>query len=393
MMEYLFKGAKFLDTNSGELNAADIAVSEGRFVDPSTLKSPAIIDVGGTVAMFGLWDCHSHPGSLMYDPKNEGYFENPARRTIRAGENLMDALRYGVTGTRTVSEANEIDLEWGRAFRDGIFHGPIVKSGGPGLRVTGGHGTTYPKRALELEWEWAADGPDEMRKATRRLIEMGVDWIKLMLTGGLYSEHETVEDSQFTFEEIDAVLEIAKNKSIPVAAHCGGARIAEYFANKGGGSIEHGYALDERAAAAMAKNGTWFVPTIGVTHDFEMMERDGWPDHAKNRAQEAAKRHAESLKACIEAGVRIATGADLNPIGPRLHAEIRMLERAGMDRLSVLHAASVGGRELNGLGSESRPTHGASADLIFLSGNPIDHKEVLESPRLVLTNKKLVVTS
>jgi imidazolonepropionase-like amidohydrolase len=117
------------------------------------------------------------------------------------------------------------------------------------------------------------------------------------------------------------------------------------------------------------------------------------PSRSKNRAQEAAKRHAESLKACIEAGVRIATGADLNPIGPRLHAEIRMLERAGMDRLSVLHAASVGGRELNGLGSESRPTHGASADLIFLSGNPIDHKEVLESPRLVLTNKKLVVTS
>jgi imidazolonepropionase-like amidohydrolase len=211
-----------------------------------------------------------------------------------------------------------------------------------------------------------------------------------MLTGGLYSEHETVEDSQFTFEEIDAILEIAHNKSIPVAAHCGGARIAEYFANKGGKSIEHGYALDERAAAAMAKNGTWFVPTIGVTHDWEMMERDGWPEHARSRAQESAKRHADSLKACIEAGVKIATGADLNPIGPRLQAEIRMLERAGMDRLSVLHAASVGGRELNGLGAESRPTNGASADLIFLAGNPLLEKDSLESPQMVLTNKRLL---
>jgi imidazolonepropionase-like amidohydrolase len=390
-MEFLFKGAQFLDTKTGELQVEEIAVSDGHFVEKSTLKEPTIVDATGLTAMFGLWDCHSHPGSLMYDPQNEGYFENPARRTIRAGENMIDALRYGVTGTRTVSEANEIDLEWGRAFKDGIFHGPIVKSGGPGLRVTGGHGTTYPKVALQLEWEWAADGPDEMRKATRRLIEMGVDWIKLMLTGGLYSEHETVEDSQFTFEEIDAVLEIAHNKSIPVAAHCGGARIAEYFANKGGKSIEHGYALDERAAAAMAKNGTWFVPTIGVTHDFEMMERDGWPDHAKNRAQEASKRHAESLKACIEAGVRIATGADLNPIGPRLHAEIRMLERAGMDRLSVLRAASVGGRELNGLGAHSKISLGQSADLIFLEGNPLELKEGLDSPRMVLTNKKLAI--
>lgn len=388
-MEYLFKGAAFLDTRNGRLICEDIAVSAGRFVEKTVLKSPQIVDASGMTAMFGLWDCHSHPGSLMYDPKNEGYFENAAKRTIRAGETLMDALRYGVTGVRTVSEANEIDLEWREAFKEGQFPGPVIRAGGPGLRVTGGHGTTYPKRALELEWEWAADGPDEMRKATRRLIEMGVDWVKLMLTGGLYSEHETVEDSQFTLEEIDAVLEIAHNKSIPVAAHCGGARIAEYFAAKGGKSIEHGYVLDEKAAATMSKSGTWLVPTMAVTHDVEMMERDGWPEHAKSRAIEAARRHADSLKACIEAGVKIATGADLNPIGPRLQAEIKMLERAGMDRLSVLLAASVSGRELNGMGSESTPSLGASADLIFLSGNPLIESTSLERPLMVLTNKIL----
>lgn len=389
MMDYIFKGANFLDTKNGEFKNSDLAVSDGRFVEKALLKSPEIIDATNLTAMFGLWDCHSHPGSLMYDPQNEGYFENAAKRTIRAGETLLNSLNYGVTGVRTVSEANEIDLEWREAFKSGTYHGPVIRAGGPGLRVTGGHGTTYPKRGLQLEWEWAADGPDEMRKAARRLIEMGVDWIKLMLTGGLYSQHETVDDSQFTLEEIDAVLEIAHNKSIPVAAHCGGARVAEYFASKGGKSIEHGYVLDERAAAAMAENETWLVPTIAVTHDFEMMERDGWPEHAKLRAQEAASRHAESLMACIDAGVKIATGADLNPIGPRLQAEIRMLERAGMDRLSVLHAASVSGRELNGFGGDSEPTLGASADLIFLDGNPVTQPHSLEKPAMVLTNKKL----
>lgn len=68
-----------------------------------------------------------------------------------------------------------------------------------------------------------------MRKVARSLVEQGVDWIKLMITGGLYSEHETVEDSQFTDDELAAVMEIAKNRGIPVAAHCGGARIAERF--------------------------------------------------------------------------------------------------------------------------------------------------------------------
>jgi imidazolonepropionase-like amidohydrolase len=61
-----------------------------------------------------------------------------------------------------------------------------------------------------------------------------------------------------------------------------------------------------------------------------------------------------------------------------------------MDRLSVLHAASVGGRELTGFGATSKPTSGASADLIFLSGNPLVEKDSLESPRMVLTNKKLL---
>jgi len=81
-MEYLFKGGSFLDTTSGELFSGEIAVSDGRFAESSHLKAPAIIDASGLTVMFGLWDCHSHPGSLMYDPKNEGYFESPAKRTI-----------------------------------------------------------------------------------------------------------------------------------------------------------------------------------------------------------------------------------------------------------------------------------------------------------------------
>jgi imidazolonepropionase-like amidohydrolase len=185
-------------------------------------------------------------------------------------------------------------------------------------------------------------------------------------------------------------MEVANNRGVPVAAHCGGARLAERFAELGGKSIEHGYALDERSAFAMAKAGTWLVPTIGVTHDVEMMETDGWPRHAKERAVLASKTHADALKGCLEAGVRIATGADLNPIGPRLHAELRMMERAGMSRLQVLHAASVGGRELNGLGDQSSPIAGTAADLIFLDGNPLDDLGVLAKPKAVMTFGRFV---
>jgi imidazolonepropionase-like amidohydrolase len=134
----------------------------------------------------------------------------------------------------------------------------------------------------------------------------------------------------------------------------------------------------------MAKNGTWLVPTIGVTQDTLMMELDGWPEHAKIRAQQAAARHAESLRMCIAAGVRIATGADLNPIGPRLHNELRMLEEVGMSRMEVIHAATSGGRELNGFGSASSPEVGAVADLLILDENPLDDLAVFQNPTGVL---------
>ena len=105
----------------------------------------------------------------------------------------------------------------------------------------------------------------------------------------------------------------------------------------------------------MAAAGTWLVPTIGVTHDQKMMENDRWPEHARTRGHAAAKNHVAAMHACAEAGVGIATGADLNPIGPRLHAELAMLETAGLTRQQVLYAATVGGRALNGLGDASAP--------------------------------------
>ncbi len=389
MTALVLRRAGVLDVATGETVVQDVAVDGGVVVPVASVTQPREVDASGLTLMFGLWDCHAHPGSLMHDPTAQGYFEGVADWTVRAGANLLDAVRAGVTGVRAVAEADRIDLAWRRAFAAGTYPGPRVLAAGAGLRTTGGHGTAYPRRAVEVAWEWAVDGPDAMLRATRALVEQGVDWIKVMLTGGLYSEHETVEDPQLTDAELDAVLQVAAARGVPVAAHCGSARVAERFARAGGRSIEHGYALDERAAHAMAEHGTWLVPTIGVTHDGSLMA--DWPAHARDRARQAAAAHAESLAVCLAAGVRIATGADLNPIGARLHEELRLLEDAGMDRLQVLHAATVGGRALNGLGEHTRPEPGAAADLILLDGDPLADLDVLHRPVAVTVSGRLVV--
>jgi imidazolonepropionase-like amidohydrolase len=388
--KWVIRRAQVLDVATGESRQLDLAIAGGVVTSLQDVSDATEIDASGLTVLFGLWDCHTHPGSRMYDPSGQGYFEGPAEWAVRAGHNLMAAAQAGVTGVRVVGEASRVDLAWSLAFEKGDYAGPRMRCAGAGIRTTGGHGTAFPRRPIDVEWQLVADGPAEMRRAARSLIEAGVDWIKVLLTGGLYSAHETVDDAQFTDDELYAVLDIAARRGIPVAAHCGSARVAEKFARAGGRSIEHGYALDERAAATMAEAGTWFVPTIGVTHDEQLMLNDGWPDHARLRAKGAAPRHAEAIMASREAGVRMATGADLNPIGPRLHAELAMLQQAGMTPLQVLSAATTGGRALNGLGEETSPQPGSAADLIFVDASPLDDWSVLASPRAVMTFGRFV---
>lgn len=383
------RGARWLDVTTGETSQRDLTLAEGVIVDHA---SDAVeLDVSGLTALFGLWDCHAHPGGLMYDPDATGYFEAAPDRTIRAGENLQEAARMGVTGIRAVSEADEIDLAWSRAYAAGTPAGPRVRGAGRGVRTTAGHGTASPRVFTQLHSELVVDGPAEAARAVRILVERGAHWMKLMLTGGLYSPHETVDGVQFTDEELRTLMEVAQLRGLPVAAHCGGSEGAVRFAELGGRSVEHGYTLDERAAAAMAANGTWLVPTVSVTHDREFIEAEGWPEHAARRAVETAPLHAAALHACREAGVRIAVGADLNPIGPRLHRELEMLERAGMDRRNVLEAATVGGRALNGFGDASTPEPGVIADLILVEGDPMAELHGLRAPRMVFAHGRRLV--
>jgi imidazolonepropionase-like amidohydrolase len=387
----LIAGGHVLDVGTGELERRDLAITDGQVVDRVEAGDHDRVEVDGLTIMFGLWDVHAHPGGLMYDPPAAGYFELTSQHSVRAGANLLQAVSMGVTGVRTAAEADGIDMAWRDAFARGRWPGPRVMCSGPAIRTTGGHGTAYPREYVNTRPFLIADGPTQMRVAVRTLAERGADWVKILLTGGLYSVHESVDSGQLSDDELAMVMATARQRGLPVLAHCGNARLAERFVELGGRSVEHGYALDERAAAALSAKGAWLVPTIGVTHDVEMMKSDGWPEHAMKRAIASAARHAEAVKACVAAGVKIATGADLNPIGPRLHAELRLLEQVGLDRLDVLRAATAGSRELNGLGAETAPAPGTAADLIMVEGNPLDDPAILQRPRGVIVRGRFVV--
>ena len=383
-MSLRLRGGDWLDTATRDTSRRDLLVSGGWIVADDG-RDAREVDLGGTTLLFGLWDCHAHPGEALYAEGGGEFTETVPDRTIRAGENLRSAVAAGITGVRCVDDAADVDLAYADAVAAGRFDGPRVRGTGRAIRTTGGHGTFHPRRYLHAPGMHVVNGPDAAARAVRERVERGAHWIKVMLTGGLASEHETVDGQQFTNEELAVVVGTATQRRVPVTAHCGGASAAITFARLGGRCIEHGYALDEEAVDVMARYGTWLVPTIGVTHDPAFLaETDGWPGFSLERADASRERHGEALRMALDAGVRIAVGADLNPIGERLHAELRLLEQAGMPRLDVLHAATVGARELNGFGAESLPEPGAVADIIAVDGNPWEDPSVLARPVAVV---------
>jgi imidazolonepropionase-like amidohydrolase len=240
-------GGAVLDVRSGDTTRVDLGIRAGSIVAPADTSEAVEVDAGGLTVMFGLWDCHAHPGSLMCDPGAEGYFEDAASRTVQAGANLLGAATMGVTGVRTLGEADGIDLAWSRAYASGSSPGPWLLAAGQSVRTTGGHGTAHPREYLRSSEALVVDGPVEVRRAVRWLVERGADWLKVLLTGGFYSEHESVDGGQFADDELVAGMETAHARGIPVAAHCGSSQMARRFAELGGRSVEHGYALDEAA--------------------------------------------------------------------------------------------------------------------------------------------------
>ena len=214
------RGVSWLDTATGESRTRDLFIQDGVILAGDS-SAGRTLDGSGLHAMFGLWDSHAHAGGLMYDPDATGYFEAVPDRTIRAGESFREAVEMGVTGVRCVDVPDDLDLAWGRAYAAGTSLGPRVTGAGRGIRTTGGHGTAFPRVYTQMGAELVVDGPDAMARAVRRQVERGAQWVKIMLTGGLYSPFEAADEGQFTEAELTTLMDVANQRHIPVAAHSG----------------------------------------------------------------------------------------------------------------------------------------------------------------------------
>ena len=383
-MKTYLKNCNLVDLNKETCEKVSILIEDERIkkIDNSTklnFDELLTIDLSGKYVHPGLWDVHTHIGDLIPDPNNYLETETIAEYTIRAGKNTIDGLKKGITSIRVVGEDGDVCLAWKKMFKKKGFLGPDIYTARRAISATGGHGHGT-LGAYEI------DGPYEMRKAVRENISKGADLIKIMVSGGIMTEHEGMQDSQLTDDEIIAAVELASNRDMIVAAHAWSTEGIKKALRCGVRSIEHGL-LDDECVDLLLEKDAYYVPTICQTQDMEKILESGLPQFMVDKALSVKEIHLEGFKKAYKAGVKIACGSDSSPLKEFTHLELKHLNLAGMSIIDTLKSGTIVPAKLCGVSNEyGEIKENFVADIIVLNENPLKNLETVFEPLMVFKN-------
>ena len=244
-----------LDVKTGKLlSDQTVVVEDGKIVSvgaSTDTKAPADavrIDLPNATILPGLIDAHTH---LTMDPKF-GYEElgvSIPRQTLTGAKNARITLEAGFTTVRNVGAAGYSDVALRDAINAGDVPGPRMLVSGLPLSITGGHADN---NLLPFEYhatsDGVADGVDGVRHMVRQNIKYGSDLIKFMASGGVLSKGDNPQASQYTLEEMKAIVDESHRLGRKVAAHAHGAEAILWASEAGVDSIEHGSYIETRAS-------------------------------------------------------------------------------------------------------------------------------------------------
>lgn len=358
-----------------------------------------VLDLRGQTLLPGLIDAHVH----LVLPGDGTPFETTVREpqgvlAIAAAENARRALAAGITTLRDCGGMRDTTLDLRRAQHLGGAAGPRLHLCGRPITITGGHCWYFGGEA---------DGIEGMRAAVRRLIKSGVDYIKIMATGG--GTVGTISWlPSYTAAELRAAVEEAHRLGRRVGVHSLCAAATRQTLEAGADQIEHANFLvdpggrqefEPDVADAIARRGTPVTTTLSVGHYViealfakdrrtpeEQATLDRWRRMLQNNLDQAGRLRA--------AGVRLIAGTDagwrFTPFDG-LVAEMELLCEAGATASEAIASATSAPAEAMGIAGETGALRvGLAADIIAVAGDPLADLAVLRRPAMVMRGGSVV---
>ncbi|MEZ5558520.1 MAG: amidohydrolase family protein [Pseudomonadales bacterium] len=370
----IWDGEQQLDADALLVSGARIAaIGIGAELGARTSASVRRIDCRGATLLPGLIDAHVH---MELDPNRSAppAAEEP-RDLARMGATAESMLRAGITTARDLGGGAWAELQ----LRDRIAAGALS---GPRL-LCAGQPITSPQGHCHF---WGGEAPDlaGARAVIDRQVEHGVDLIKVMATGGVFTRGSSPAGAQFDQATLDGIVTAAARHGLGVAAHCHGTEGIERAARAGVRSIEHcswvgpqGWAAnyEEQVARIILERGVWVSPTVNR----------GWRRYLEPGREQALERIRGAYKAMLAMGIQFIASTDAGIPGVFHHhlpeALAVFCAIAELSAADTLRTATANAADALGLGAVTgRLRQGLAADLLLVDGDPLQDLSALTRP-------------
>jgi len=388
------RAGKLLDVKTGKIQTDQAIVIEGDKIvsigPASAIKFSSAdhsINLPNATVLPGLIDAHTH---LTFNPSfgYESLAISVPREALIGAHNARVTLEAGITTVRNVGASGFTDVALRDAINAGDVPGPRMLVSGPPLGITGGH---CDNDLLPFQYhataDGVADGVEQVQHKVRETIKYGADLIKVCATGGVLSKGDDPNASQYTLEEMKAIVADAHRLGRKVAAHAHGAQGVIWASEAGVDSVEHGHLMNDAAIATLKKNGTYLVPTLYlVDWHREHAAEANLPDFARKKMEMVSQTSKANAKKAFDAGVKIGMGTDaaVYPHGLNAH-ELAVYVSLGMTPLQAIQTATINDADLLGWSDKVGTLEpGKWADIIAVDADPLQDITTLQHVKFVM---------
>lgn len=402
LADTVIHAGRLIDGRGGPVRTEmTLVVSQGRITKISSgylaaAEGDRLIKLEGYTVIPGLMDMHTHLQSqFSKESYTERFFMDESDYALRSTVYARATLMAGFTTVRDLGDNGINSIALKNAINKGWIPGPRIFTSGKSIATTGGHAD--PTNSLRGDFrrdpgplEGVINGTDEARKAVRQRYKDGADLIKLTATGGVLSLAASGQNPQFTVEELQAIVDTAKDYNMIVAVHAHGDEGMQRAIQAGVNSIEHGTFMSKTTMDLMIEKGTWLVPTL-MAAEFvgEKAKEPGFfPEIVRPKAAQIGPVMRSTFAAAYKAGVKIAFGTDSGVSAHGQNArEFELMVEGGMAPMEAIQTATLNAARL--LRVEDRLgtlEENKLADIVAVDGEPL--KDIRAMHKVVFVMKE-----